>query len=317
MAAAKIIERITANGRSTMKEITEQRIRGEAWKFFFVLIAWPLYVFLIPLAFAMLGAWAVIAMVFPGIYLFTWLGYLMHETWHKYVPNIPNSFFYVVFSWMLVTDPQVYRVLHGYHHSQVNTWNDSEFHPLGEIKSIRFRRIFNILEIALGIIFLYIVAVARIPVNPQFKKKYKPMSTVSALVAWMVIYGGIGFASAALFGLPGGFVALVLLANLLLDSIILHQSQLVEHGNLIVDGDYAARNVRTRNLSNRTVAGRIFLFLTHGDSREHVLHHTQVNVYTRPFPGVVPLPKGAVWITMGQYMRVLLDMVLGRVRVEK
>jgi hypothetical protein len=106
-------------------------------------------------------------------------------------------------------------------------------------------------------------------------------------------------------------------ANVLLASFFLHQSQLVEHGNLIVKGDYNAHNVRTRNLSGKTIAGRIFLFLTHGDAHEHVLHHTLVKIYSRPFPGSVPLPRGAVWITMGEFLGVLRDMVLGRVKVQK
>jgi uncharacterized membrane protein len=58
-------------------------------------------------------------------------------------------------------------------------------------------------------------------------------------------------------------------------------------------------------------------FLTHGDAYEHVLHHTLVNIYSRPFPGSVPLPKGAVWITMGEFLGVLRDMVLGCVKVQK
>jgi hypothetical protein len=300
-----------------MKEITELLVKRQAWQFYFVLLAWPLYLFLLPLAFLKLGLWTIFAMVFPGLYLYTWLGFLMHESWHKYVPGLPHRFLYTIFAWMLITDPQVYHVLHWYHHSQVNTWNDSEFHPVGEIKNRFLRAVYNILEIVMGIVFLYIVAVARIPTNPQFKRKFKPLSTVTSLLAWVVVYGGIGFAASVVWGIEPAIVAVILAANLLLDSFFLHQSQLVEHGNLIVEGDYKTRNIRTRNLRRKGIAAKVFLFLTHGDSHEHVLHHTHVQVYARPFPGYVPLPEGAVWITFGQYLGVLWDMVRGKLEVLK
>jgi fatty acid desaturase len=299
------------------KEITDRKIKQQAWKFFFVLFVWPIFLFLLPLAFAKLGLWALVAMIFPGLYLYTWLGYLMHEAWHKYVPNIPNAFFYNVFSWMLITDPQVYHVLHWYHHSQVNSWSDSEFHPIGEIRNVWLRRIYNFFELFLGIVFLYIMAVARIPFNPQFKNKFNPLSAVVSVLLWGIIYVGIGFASAFVFNIPAHLVAIVLCANVLLDSIFLHLSQLVEHGNLIVEGNYKTRNLRTRNLRNKGAAARVFLFLTHGDSHEHVLHHTSVKVYSRPFPGSLPMPEGAVWISFGDFLLVLWDMLRGRVNVQK
>jgi fatty acid desaturase len=295
-----------------MKGINEGRIKSQAWKFYFVLFSWPVFLFLLPWAFSAIGGWAVLFVIFPGFFLYTWLGYLMHETWHKYVPNIPNRLFYYLYSWMLVTDPQVYQVLHKYHHSHVNSWDDSEFHPTGRIGNTWLRRVFNVSEILFGIVFLYLVAVARIPFNPQFKGKFKPWSAIASLFAWVIFYGGIGFLSGFTFHIPVETVAFVLLLNLFLDSFFLHQSQLVEHGNLIVEGDFNTRNRKTRNLRNKGPVERIFLFLTHWDSAEHVLHHTHPAVYTRPFPGSLPFPEDSVTVTFAQYLRLLWDMILGR-----
>jgi hypothetical protein len=58
---------------------------------------------------------------------------------------------------------------------------------------------------------------------------------------------------------------------------------------------------------------KLFLFLTHGDSREHVLHHTLTPHYLRPFPGKAPMPEAAVYITLGDYFRILADMFRGKV----
>ena len=127
--------------------ITEKEIKSQAWKFYFIMFAWPAYLVTLPFMFLKFGWWSLIYMIFPGVYVFTWLGYLMHETWHKYVPNINNEKLYYVLSWMLITDQQIYKILHGFHHSLVNTWEDTEFHPAGDIKNRFLKIIYNIAEI--------------------------------------------------------------------------------------------------------------------------------------------------------------------------
>jgi hypothetical protein len=96
-------------------------------------------------------------------------------------------------------------------------------------------------------------------------------------------------------------------------SFFLHQSQLVEHGNLIVEGAFNQRNIRTRNLKADGILEKIFLFLTHDDSREHVLHHTLTSIHSRPFAGIIPLPESAVSITLGDYFRIIGRMLIGQV----
>jgi fatty acid desaturase len=292
--------------------LEEKEIRREAWKYYFVLLAWPAYLFFLPFAFARLGWWTVLLMVFPGVWLFTWVGYLMHECWHKYVPGIPHGLFYILYSWMLVTDPQIYRLLHGHHHAEVNTWDDREFHPLGKPGSKRLWRLHNAAEITAGVAFLVVSGLVQVPRLERYKAKYRISSTLLAIVMWAAIYGGLGWASVAVFKVRTGRVAAAYLLQFWLGSFVLHHSQLVEHGNLFVAGDWNVRNVKTRNLRYRTLAEKIFLFLTHHDSREHVLHHTQVRVYSRPFPGRIPLPENAVVISLRQYFGILGDMLAGR-----
>jgi hypothetical protein len=60
------------------------------------------------------------------------------------------------------------------------------------------------------------------------------------------------------------------------------------------------------------MAGKVFLFLTHGDSREHVLHHTITGVYSRPFPGKLPMPDKAIVVTMRDYWAVIKEMLVGK-----
>ena len=291
--------------------IPARRVLAQRWKFIFVLLAWPAWLFALPLIWSWIGAWTLLLLVFPGIFLFTWTGYLMHESWHKYVPKWHHAFFYNVFAFMLLTDPQIYSMLHGAHHAQVNTWKDVEFHPLGRIANVHLRRLYNWGEVVVGVAFLSLVAMFAVPRLPEYKERFSRPKQLLAILIWALFLGGVGAASGYAFGLGPWQVVVPFVLQIWFGSFILHQSQLVEHGNLIVEGDFKERNIRTHNLSDRTLAGKLFLFLTHNDSHEHVLHHTLVRVYSRPFAGAIPLPGDAVVITFGEYLKILWGMLLG------
>lgn len=293
-------------------EITAEEIKGLAWRFYFALIAWPVYLFFLPAVYARWGAFSFLFMIFPGLYLFTWVGYCMHECWHKFVPNLPNGALYNLFAWMLISDPQLYRLLHGHHHSEVNTYEDREFHPLGEIKSLPVKRGYHFFEIIFGIAFIVAVSTFSIPRHPRYRDKYRLSSLLLSMVIWLVFLGMLGWLSRMVFGVTWMQIAISYLFTLWLSSFFLHHSQLVEHGNLIVAGDWNQRNIKTRNFRRQTLLEKTLLFLTHNDSREHVLHHTITRVYSRPFPGRLPLPPGAVYISAREYLSVLWDMLSGR-----
>lgn len=297
----------------TTEGITEARVRQQAIFFYAVLILWPVYLFLLPKVFISIGGWVILYLIFPGLYLFTWLGYLMHESWHKYVPNVNLGFFYNTFALMILSDPQLYSMLHSTHHGQVNTFNDAEFHPVGEIRSRGSRILYNWLEVMLGVAFLVVVATFSIPRDPRFAKKYRRWKLFVSLLAGVLFYGGLGYLSHLVFGVAVWQVILLFVLCFWLGSFFLHQSQLVEHGNLIVEGTFQQRNLCTRNLKPAGMLEKVFLFLTHNDSREHVLHHTVTNVHSRPFPGAIPLPEKAVLITLGDYGHILGRMLRGEV----
>jgi hypothetical protein len=292
--------------------IPEARIRREAVKFVLVLILWPLYLFFLPLVWARLGALVILYLIFPGIYLFTWIGYLMHESWHKYVPNLPSSFFYNAYALMLLSDPQLYRMTHGYHHSKVHTYEDAEFHPIGEVRNRFLRILYNWAEVFTGVAWLVLMAAIAVPFDPRFKDRYRVWKLFASLAFWVVYLGGIGYLSHLAFGVTIAQIGLSFLVSIWLNSFLLHHSQLIEHGNLYVEGTLDRRNVWTRNLRNDGLLEKIFLFFTHGDSQEHVLHHTLTKYYLRPFTGTVPLPEQAVSITLRDYLGILGRMLAGQ-----
>jgi hypothetical protein len=131
---------------------------------------------------------------------------------------------------------------------------------------------------------------------------------------WIIFYAGLGYLSHIVFSVGLRDVALIYAVNIWLGSFFLHQSQLVEHGNLIVAGEFKQRNICTRNLKPDGLFEKMFLFLTHNDSREHVLHHTLTSVHSRPFPGVIPMPEQAVFITLKDHLRNLGCMLRGDAR---
>ena len=292
--------------------IATQAVRRQRWRFYAAVVAWPLYLLLIPWAFARLGALGLPLALFPGAYLYAWIGFLMHESRHKLVPGLPNELLFTVYSWMLITDPQIYRLVHGLHHSEVNTWEDVEFHPLGEIRSRPLRVLYNAAEIVLGAVFVQTVTSLVIARRDDFSGRYRPAGLLAAMAAWVVIFGGAGWASAALFGLSAAQVAVPKGLTVWLGSLLLHHNQLVEHGNLIVTGTWEERNARTRNLRCHTLIERAFAFPSHHDSREHIHHHTMARVYARPLPGRVPMPPDAVYISLRAYLWVLADMLAGQ-----
>jgi fatty acid desaturase len=291
-----------------MQGIAESELRNQAYKYYLLMIAWPVYVLFLPMVYARYGLTSVLYMVFPGAYLYVWLACLMHECWHKYTPTVSNDFFYNTFSYMLFTDPQLYRMLHGHHHSKVNTWDDREFHPVGFIQNPIQRRLYNIAEILLGIIWNVGAQMVLIPKDETYKDKYSNKGHYVSMGMWLLIYGGLGCISASIFGVTVWQIIVPYTIGYWIGSLFLHHTQLVEHGNLIVEGDYHHRNIASRNLRRNGIPERIFHFITHGDMRQHVLHHTLVKLNVRPFPYRIPSPDDAVFISMRQYMGILWEM---------
>ena len=296
--------------------ISEEQISKQSWKYYFVLFAWPVFLFTLPAVISKFGIFSLIYMIFPGIFLFTWTAYLMHESWHKYVKYVPNGFFYNIFALMLLMDPQIYSLLHGFHHSLVNTWDDTEFHPFGDIKNRKLKILYNILEIFFGMFFIFIISLFVVPNHKRYKTKYRYLEAIISFSVICAFLLSIGILSSLAFRVTITQIALSFLVMYFIGSLVIHHSQMVEHGNLIAEGPWEERNVFTRNLKHKVFLNRAFLFFTHNDSREHVLHHTLTTIYSRPFPEKIPMPKESVFIGLSDYLKILGEMLKGETIVQ-
>jgi hypothetical protein len=88
-------------------------------------------------------------------------------------------------------------------------------------------------------------------------------------------------------------------------SFVMRHTQMLQHHGMIVQGTWAERERLTRNLSVHGPGGFLLNVFSHGDAREHVLHHTMTGVYLRPIPGTHPLPPDAVCLGLGEYLVML------------
>jgi len=286
--------------------IEENLLRRQAWKYWLVMAAWPAFLILLPLVYGKNQLVATIFIIFPGIWLFTWLAFLMHESWHKYVPGLPNRGMFHVFGWMLLLDPQVFHLAHTSHHKHVNSYSDIEFYPFGRIHNRNIRRLYHLLQILLGSIFTQPMMSLGVMRHPQFSP-LKGLVSVLIWVTFIVSTGSVAFAISSI-----NPVELVILYVLIYWSgaLVVHHDQLMQHGNLIVKGDYEQRNRATRNLNPKGLVAHVFLFFTHDEGLEHVLHHTRPDLYNRPFPGRFQLPDKPVYINATDYPRVLYQMLI-------
>lgn len=292
--------------------IAESKLSRQVLKLYLVFLLWPIYLFLLPGAWSVSHWLALALMVFPGVYLYCWLGVLMHECSHRYFPGVNNDLYYNILSVMLCMDPQVFRLTHATHHTKVNTYEDLQIHPLGRISNRPLRILCNFLEIAFGDMYFMIASTIGVIRHPRLRRSYSIRKAIVWHLTWILSLAAILVASSRTFGLTAAQVCLPSLIGMWLCALILRHNEMVQHANLIVDGTLAERNLKTRNMLPVGIAEKIFLFLTHNDPRHHVLHHTLAKVYSRPFPDTIPLPDGAVYVTMKGYLRVLGRMLLGK-----
>jgi len=292
------------------RPITQAGLRRQAWKFYFVVLAWPACCVALPGVHAAIGWWSLLFMLFPGAFLLNWAALLMHECWHRYVPNIDNRAFYNLLAWMLLNDPQLFRLLHPAHHSRVSTWEDREVHPFGDIRSRPLKVFNNALELTLGMLYIVLAWHIVVPSHPAYRKQYRVGSLVVAALAIAGFLALVFAASRSAFGLSAAEVAVPLAASYWLGGMVLHYSTLIQHGNLIVAGGLHERNRWVRSLSAAGPIEVLFLVLSHQDQ---VVHHTEPSVYARPFRNnLVARPSGAVVISARDFLTIAWDMLLGR-----
>jgi hypothetical protein len=281
-------------------------------KLFIALLFWFIYLFCIPYMYSSLNILSFIFIIFPGGYLFCCLAQFMHECWHEYLVGIHNKFFYSFLSWIIFLDHQIFDIVHPYHHSQVNTYQDIEFHPLGKIKDRSLRIIYNFCEVFLGNIFIALVANFKIMHEPKLKKQYCYTKLTISILMRTIIWGGIGYSSHLLLKVNLLQIAIPYILTCWVGALMIHHSELIEHGNLIVEGKLEERNSRTRNLKPSGILEKCFLFLTNNHSLEHSLHHSKPNIYTRPYPQQNFISEQTVYISFTEYSIILKDMLTGQ-----
>ena len=126
-----------------------------------------------------------------------------------------------------------------------------------------------------------------------------------------VLWGAVAYISYKLFNVEVLDIAVSYAITIWAVSVCHHHNELIEHGNLIVEGDFRFRSGFTRNLSSDGWFAKLFLVLVHQDSREHTLHHTNPSVLSRPFVGRYDMPRSATCITFREYLRIVLSMIRG------
>ena len=270
-----------------------------------LLVLWPGFLIVLPAAWQYHWLLGLGLAIFPGVFLATWIADLTHECWHDYLPGLPNPLFFRLLSWLLAYDPQAFAIAHGYHHSKLHTYEDVEFYPLGEIRHPLKRRAYLLLEYTFGVVFTFGLLMHVVRTHPTYRPRYQRwLRWLSVLVA-VLIYGGCGTAAFLLFRVPVPTILLAYVVALVLGTAVTHHDQLIQHHGIIAEGSWNVRNRLSRNLRWPGAANKVFHFFAHGDTREHVLHHTLVKEYSRPVPGAFPMPEDATYISIGEYIRLL------------
>ena len=150
-----------------------QRYYEQGTIIYIVLLGWFLYLLIAPYIYSINKIVGLVFVLLPGVYLLSSVALFMHESWHDYFQRIPNRILFLILSWTLFTDPQIFDLVHPSHHAKVNTYEDLEFHPLGRIDNRILRAIYNSMEILLGSIFVLALAGVRLAISPTTKKTYR------------------------------------------------------------------------------------------------------------------------------------------------
>ncbi len=247
-------------------------------------------------------------MIFPGLFISVGLIYFQHECWHGYFKTRMNRRLFVFICTIVFVQPHQYDAGHRTHHARVNTYDDLEFYPIGKIHNRVLRSLCNCMSICFGSIFLLLLGTQ--PAGYSMREKiWRAVATWSGAA---ILWGSVGYAAYALWQVSLTEILFSYALMIWMVSVAHHHNELIEHGNLIVEGDFRFRASQTRNLLPNGWLARFFLFLVHQDSREHTLHHTEPSTFSRPFVGQHPMPAHAVYISLRDYAGIVVDMMLAR-----
>ena len=292
----------TENGR--VPEGAVMRVREAAARLPFSLVAvillWIIYLLSVTVLWARHGPLALLLVPTVGTYLFSWLGFYRHELWHNYFPRIHNPTWFNFVSYLMWTNPQLYRLVHPTHHKYVHTPDDMEFFCQDWRTDRRRRKRQFILELIYGNIAMQVSHYTRLMKEGRATVQASRNAFAKRLALFLSLLAIAGWIQ------PGGqwlfFWTYIL--TIWLGVVMIRQLQWVEHLGIVSDGSLAERNLLTRNLSSDTLLGWLFNFYNHDDAREHVFHHTEPKLNTRGLKGL-KLPPGARTVTIQEYLGIL------------
>jgi fatty acid desaturase len=296
----------TDNGR--LPEEAVLRIRAAArWlpaSLAAVVTGWLIYQITLPHLYATYGAPALLLVPTIGVFLFTWLGYYRHELWHNYFTGIRNPLWFNVTSYLLFSDPQVYRIAHPSHHKYVHTPEDLEFFCRHWRTDRRKRRRQFFMELFLGNIAWEGDSLFRLLRDGRASKwASRKALAIRFFYLWLLANGANWLHPGTKWTFLGTFIF-----TLWMGSVVTRQNQWLEHLGTVSDGSLAERNLLTRNLPSSTFSGWLFNFMNHSDATEHVFHHTEPQLNSRGLPGLT-LPPGSRTVTVRQYLGILMEQI--------
>lgn len=293
----------TDNGRVPADLVgpVKQASTGLRPRLYMMVAAWVGYLLLMP-RLVMAYGWPAVALIPTlGVFLLSWMGYYRHELWHSYFAGANNPRWFDLLSWLLFSDPAVYRIAHPAHHKYVHTLRDIEFFCEHYEDRARRRLQFK-LELIFGNMAWELTCLHRL----FHEGKYTRWASRFCLVKRAALFFLLNGVSRWLTPGSGWYYFGCYLATLWIGSLVTRHNQWIEHLGILSDGTIAERNLLTRNVSSDTFLGRVFNFMNHDDAKEHVFHHTEPQLNTRGFPGLT-LPPGSRTITLPEYGRLLVE----------
>jgi hypothetical protein len=297
------LEVATGEGRvsAEARRLIEARTARRALGLVIGLALWFGYAVVVPILWTRWGAVALTLVPIVGVYLFTWLAYDRHELWHGYFRRLDDPRWFDVVSWALLSDPQVYRAAHGWHHRFVHTPLDREFYCSQWTTNTLRRRAQFVAELFLGNIAWEAGAFWRLWKIEGTPAVRAALSGTAARLVLLGVVTTIGEVAA-----PGtGWRCLVVYGlTVWMGAVTTRQNQWIEHLGVFGDGSLAQRNALTRNLSSEGWAGWLFNVVNHHDASEHVFHHTEPGLDTRG--AGLALPPAARTVTVIEYARSLV-----------
>lgn len=273
--------------------------------------SWFAYYSIIPYIFEISFLLGVALAVFPGVYIGVGAIYLMHECWHGYFSGIDNKRWFKILCALLFMQPSAYDFGHISHHKDVNTYKDREIHPIGKIEGKKRRILYNLFSIVFGSAFLLFLGLGYNNGKSSNETSSSTKEFVFSVMSWIAAWGSTIATAHFLFEASFSNVVISYLISFWFSSFCHRHNELIEHGDIIAEGDIKYRSLQTRNLRPKGFFAKLFLFLVHQDSREHTLHHTAPSIYARPFIGDSRMPEGALSISLGEYGVILRRMVRG------